>query len=234
MFSSPFRTDANLQSVDRGPAEFNIPQNFRLNAIYHLPKITTSNEAVSKVLNGWWITGILAVQGGLPFSPALATNRSRSGVNASAGGIDRPNVLPGRNNSNITHGQTAGCLGVAPGQQLGTPTLYFDPCAYAIQDAGFLGSAGYDSLQGPDLRNLDFSVVKDTRLGFLGEAGELEFRMEVFNILNRANFANPSNEVFAATGPAVGDVEAPIPTAGLITATNTPSRQIQFALKLIF
>jgi hypothetical protein len=123
---------------------------------------------------------------------------------------------------------------VTPGEKLGTTTLYFDPCAYAIQDAGFLGSAGYDSLIGPDLRNLDFSVVKDTRLGFLGEAGELEFRAEVFNALNRANFANPSNEVFSATGPATDDVEAPLPTAGLITSTNTPSRQIQFALKVIF
>jgi hypothetical protein len=233
-FASPFRTDANLLSVDRGPAEFNIPQNFRFNAIYHLPKFSSSDGVASKLLNGWWISGILAVQSGLPFNPSLAINRSRSGVNASAGGIDRPNVLPGRNNSNITRGQSAGCLGVTPGEKLGTTTLYFDPCAYAIQDAGFLGSAGYDSLIGPDLRNLDFSVVKDTRLGFLGEAGELEFRAEVFNALNRANFANPSNEVFSATGPATDDVEAPLPTAGLITSTNTPSRQIQFALKVIF
>lgn len=233
-FSSPFRTNANLQSVDEGPSEFNIPQNFRFNAVYHFPKFSSSNGVESKILDGWWIAGILSVQSGLPFNPSLSTNRSRTAVNHGGGGIDRPNVEPGRNNSNITQGETAGCKGVAPGLKLGTPTLYFDPCAYAIQDAGFLGTAGYDSLIGPGLSNLDFSLVKDTRLGFLGEAGQLEFRTEVFNILNRANFSNPSAGVFAANGPVVGDVEAPLATAGLIRATSTSSRQIQFALKVIF
>jgi hypothetical protein len=233
-FSSPFRSDANIQSVDEGPSEFNIPQNFRFNAVYHFPTVSSSSGIESKLLDGWWIAGILSLQSGLPFNPSLSTNRSRSGVNHGGGGIDRPNVLPGRDNSNITHGESAGCLGVAPGTQLGTPTLYFDPCAYAIQDAGFLGSAGYDSLIGPGLSNVDFSLVKDTRLGFLGEAGQLEFRTEVFNILNHANFSNPSGGVFAANGPVVGDVEAPLPTAGLIRATSTSSRQIQFALKVIF
>jgi Carboxypeptidase regulatory-like domain/TonB dependent receptor len=228
-----FRSDPNSLSADYGPMEYNIPQNFRFNTIYHLPK-TSSSGALAQVLNGWWVAGILSAQSGLPFNPTLATNRSRSGINHGSGGTDRPNILPGRDNSNITRGQTAGCLGVPAGEQLGTTSLYFDPCAYAIQDAGFLGTARYDSLTGPNLFDLDFSIVKDTRLAFLGESGQLQFRAEFFNILNRANFSLPSPYTFAAVGPATGDVEAPIPTAGLITSTTTTSRQVQFALKVIF
>ncbi|MGH9359934.1 MAG: hypothetical protein ACRD1O_12290, partial [Terriglobia bacterium] len=57
----------------------------------------------------------------------------------------------------------------------------------------------------------------------------LQFRAEFFNILNRANFASPIDNltVFDPSGN-------PIPGAGLITSTQTPSREIQFALKLIW
>ncbi len=129
-------------------------------------------------------------------------------------------------------GTTAGCLGVAPGRQLGTPALYYDPCAFTIPAAGFLGSAGRNLLYGPGLANLDFSLVKDTAIKKLGESGRLEFRTEFFNILNHANFAPPSRTVFAG----IQNVEAPIANAGVITSTanGATSRQIQFALKLLF
>jgi hypothetical protein len=54
----------------------------------------------------------------------------------------------------------------------------------------------------------------------------LQFRAEVFNVLNRANFGTPNAIVFAN-----GAISS---SAGLITATATTSRQIQFGLKLIF
>jgi hypothetical protein len=54
----------------------------------------------------------------------------------------------------------------------------------------------------------------------------LQFRAEVFNVLNRANFGTPSAVMFSGT--------AYSPSAGLITVTATMSRQIQFGLKLIF
>ena len=119
---------------------------------------------------------------------------------------------------------------MAPGRPLGTPQLYFDPCAFAIQPAGFLGTAGRNILRGPGFATLDFSLVKDTPLGFLGEGGKLEFRAEFFNILNRVNFQLPNKLVFAARA----DVEAALPTAGLITSTVGSSRQIQLALKVIW
>ena len=72
---------------------------------------------------------------------------------------------------------------------------------------------------------------KDTALGFLGESGKLEFRAEFFNLLNRVNFATPDRIVYAGRL----DQEAPLPTAGRINSTGaSTSRQIQFALKLLF
>jgi len=112
----------------------------------------------------------------------------------------------------------------------GGPTRYFDPSAFTLQPAGFLGTAGRTILRGPGLANLDFSAVKDTALRIMGESGKLEFRAEIFNILNRADFSFPNRTVFAGRA----DGEAPLAAAGLITSTVHASRQIQLALKLIW
>ena len=80
------------------------------------------------------------------------------------------------------------------------------------------------------MASLDFSLGKDTALGFLGESGKLEFRAEFFNILNRVNFAMPSTQVFAG----VRDVESPLANAGRIVATASSSRQVQLALKVVW
>ena len=102
-----------------------------------------------------------------------------------------------------------------------------------LQPAGFLGNAGRNILNGPGFADMDISLVKDTTLKFLGESGKLQFRSEFFNILNHANFALPSSRV-AYTGTASDVTENPLSTAGTITATISTSRQIQFALKIIF
>jgi hypothetical protein len=134
----------------------------------------------------------------------------------------------------LVSGTTAGCLGVPAGKKLGTPNLWYDPCAFTLQSPGFLGTAGRDILRGPGVANLDFSMVKDTAVPMLGEAGKLEFRTEIFNILNRANFDSPDRTVFAGSSLPGAAPESVLPTAGQITRTLTTSRQIQFALKLIF
>ena len=90
--------------------------------------------------------------------------------------------------------------------------------------------------------------MKDTKLGFLGEAGNVEIRAEVFNVLNRPNFGYPSGVAYTGattnlTGginglqneaPTGASIANPFGTAGQITQTTTSSRQIQLALKLIF
>jgi hypothetical protein len=91
------------------------------------------------------------------------------------------------------------------------------------------GNAGRNSLLGPRLAELDFSLMKNTRLSQAHENLNLQFRAEFYNILNHSNFSPPiaNRTVFTATG-------APVGTAGNITSTVTTNRQVQFGMKFLF
>lgn len=226
-----FGTAPGHLNVDRGLADFDVTQTWRFNALYQLPQAAKAGRMLGAVVNGWRAGGILTAQSGQPFIQAVGTNISRSGVNNNAAGGDRPDLVTGRNGANIVSGTTAGCAGVKAGQKLGTPNLYFDPCAFSLQVAGFLGTSGRNILRGPGLASVDFSLAKTFGIKPLGEGAGLEFRAEVFNILNRANFGAPNRTVFSGTGASAG---VPLANAGIISSTSTSSRQIQFALRLSF
>lgn len=108
---------------------------------------------------------------------------------------------------------------------LGKPDQWFDPGAFPPPppNSGFWGDLGRDTLAGPGLGTWDFSAIKDT---IIRESLEFQFRAELFNLLNRANFNTPNLIVFTPTGVSG--------TAGAITSTSTTSRQVQFALKLLW
>ena len=74
--------------------------------------------------------------------PLLNSNRSRSLVRGGAAGIDRPDLAPGSQFEEITQGQSRGCASVAAGTPLATPARWYDPCAFTVPAAGFLGTAG--------------------------------------------------------------------------------------------
>jgi hypothetical protein len=224
--------------VDRGNSILNLTEVWKLNVLYNLPKFSSSDGFTGKLVNGWWMSGILSIQSGLPFTVDLNSNRSKSGLANSGAGNDRPDLNPGRTPGNITSGVSTGCGAgtanpIAQGTQLGTPTLYFDPCAFSLQPQGFYGTAGRNILVGPDFRNLDYSLVKDTNVSRLGEGGKVELRVEVFNILNHPNLGMPGRAVFAGT-EAAGVLGVPQTTAGVINTTANFSRQLQLALKVIF
>jgi hypothetical protein len=127
----------------------------------------------------------------------------------------------------MTTGVTAGCAGQVAGQKLGTPDLYFDPCAFTIPAAGFYGNVGRNIIIGPGFLNVDMSLTKSTAIGALGENGRLNFHADLFNVLNRPNFGRPSNATTTATGSVFTN-------AGRISGTIGSERQLQFGLKLIF
>jgi hypothetical protein len=79
------------------------------------------------------------------------------------------------------------------------------------------------------LATWDFSALKDTTIG---ERLRLQFRAEIFNLLDRANFNTPNLIVF--TPPTATNLTGLSGTAGAITSTSTTSRQIQFGLKLLW
>jgi hypothetical protein len=108
---------------------------------------------------------------------------------------------------------------------LGNPNQWFNPNAFIAPPAtiGFYGNVGRDTYRGPGLATWDFSVLKDSKLR---ERLNLQFRAEIFNLLNRANFNTPNLIVFTPSGVSG--------TAGAITSTSTSSRQVQLALKLLW
>ena len=103
---------------------------------------------------------------------------------------------------------------------LGNPNQWFNPNAFLQPppNSGFYGNLGRDTLIGPGLATWDFSAIKDTRHS---RAADLQFRAEIFNLLNRANFNTPNLIVFTPSGVSG--------TAGAITSTSTTARQVQFA-----
>jgi len=206
--------DPSNRHHDRGRAEFDIRHQWRLNTLYRFPSPLTGFWG--KLGNGWWTGSILTWNSGIPFAPRLGTQRSRSLVQGAAGGDRRPNLVPGVDREDITRG-TSRC----DGTKLGTPQLFYDPCAFAIQPLGFLGNASRGVISGPNFSTLDISLAKDTPLPFLGESGAMQFRAEFFNILNHPSFGLPERVVTVGT-------------AGQINSTFSQSREIQLALKIIF
>jgi hypothetical protein len=99
-----------------------------------------------------------------------------------------------------------------------------------------LGNVGRNSITGPGLKDLDFSLFKNNKIPAISENFNVQFRAEFFNILNFTNFAPPSSgkTLLAAAFNGAGTVAtfSQVSGAGLVTSTQTTSRQIQFALKV--
>ena len=209
---------------DRGPAGYDLRHSAHINFIYHLPTIA-EQRTVGKLVNGWWFSSIISLQSGYPFTPSLSGDREN------------------QNNTNVTERPNVGSTFNPNNVILGDPAQWFDPTQFALQPAGTLGNAGVGILRGPGFANVDFSAVKDTKVGWLGEAGNVEFRVEMFNIVNHPNFALPTTTVWSGTGTTplttpAGEIGStgitPFAQAGKIAGVVNNSRQIQFALKVLF
>jgi hypothetical protein len=99
---------------------------------------------------------------------------------------------------------------------------WFDKSQFA--SVGDFGNLGRNVVIGPGFSNTDFSVVKDTRLG---ESVSAQFRAEFFDLFNHANFGQPGNVVDTEAFSRISSTRFP-------TGESGSSRQLQFALKLIF
>jgi len=252
--------------VDRGPACFNIPNNWEFNMLYHFPNRMGGNGFAAKALNGWFMSSIISIQSGQPFTPIMDANRSNSGVAQAQQGewanINTPALLaaypctstptqPAANPLLDTNPCAYTPIVYNPKTVItGNPNQWFNPAMFSISpnctgpgltncsaSIGQLGTGGRNILSGPPERNWDFSIVKNTKLGFLGEGGMLEFRAEFFNILNHPNFSGSGLHTSVFDGSA-GDTpfqENPHRSAGEVTRMlENNQRQIQFALRLEF
>jgi hypothetical protein len=218
-----FDNDSNPRHytvVDRGRSALDVRHTFSFNFVYELPGANLGGTA-GYLLGGWRLNGLTRLSSGEPFSVATGFDRQRT-----VEGTNYPNLAPGASND-PTSGTTAGCTGAVTGAKVGTPDLYFDRCAFALQPAGTLGNLGRNTLTAPGVATLDLSFAKTFGLSTLSESSDLEFRGEFFNILNRPNFGLPQRSLFTNATTARSDT-------GRITSTITTARQIQFGLKLTF
>lgn len=207
LVSNPFDLRA-----DWGPATYDARNVAVVDAAYDLPFGNGRRYGngmsgfANGVASGWSVNSIVTLQSGFPFTPQLSYNPSNNGDSKNP---VRPFVNPAFTGPVI----------------LGNPKQWFNPAAFLQPppNSGFYGNLGRDSLAGPGLATWDFSVLKDTPIR---ERFTVQFRAELFNLLNRANFNTPNPIVFTPSGVS--------PTAGVITSTSTTSRQIQFGLKLLW
>jgi hypothetical protein len=201
------------QHTTRGLSDFNVGQNFVVNLTWQAPAPRIASKLAGWAFNGWQLGGIFKASSGQPFTPILGGDPLGLKLDETA---EPPNRLIG-----------PGCETLS---NSGNPNHYIKTQCLAFPNpANLRGNLGRNTVLGPGLSNLDFSLFKNNRIRKISENFNAQFRAEFFNVFNRANFASPTDNrtVFDQTG-------SPISSAGLITLTQTPSRQIQFALKLIW
>lgn len=213
LVSNPY----NLKT-DKGLATFNAQNVGVISAIYELPfgrgKAFANTFAgwSDRLVGGWSLNSVVTAQSGFPFTPQLSYNPSRNGDTKNS---VRPFLNP------FFTGPVV----------VGRPDEWFNPAAFIAQpnNSGFYGDSRRDTLIGPGLATWDFSVMKHI---VLHERINLQFRAEMFNLLNRANFNTPN--LILAVLPPGSVIPQSNPDAGAITSTSTTSRQVQFGLKLLW
>jgi carboxypeptidase family protein len=220
--------------ADRAPSDFDARHHFTFSGIYQLP------FHGNRFKEGWRLGGTVILQSGNPLTIFAGDPATGVGGNSLTGvsGTLRPDIvgpLPVVGKTLLTSGSNAGTV------QWFTPTTVCDPRSAACPASAVFalpvtsvggvnvyhfGNAGRNILTGPDFRNVDLSISKTTRIT---ERLSHELRVESFDLFNHPNFGNPG--LVAQVGSA---------NFGIIRATRAPtgdagsSRQIQFAMKLIF
>ncbi len=209
----------NWQSLDWALSGINLNNNFTASVIYDLPFGKNKqwgsqwNGPVNTILGNWQVTVIEKITSGFPVFIVTSDNNSGVGFfNNNANSLTRPNLVSGCNPNAGPH----------------TVQQWFNTACFAQPADGQLGNASRAPVTGPDFVNTDFSLIKQFALPREGMG--LNFRVEVFNLFNHAQFATPNSTGslgipdFATLGSGFGSIGATV---------NNP-RLFQFGFKLTF
>jgi hypothetical protein len=197
--------------LNHSVSDFNVGRVAVIYGLWQLPKTRATQPAVKALANGWQVGGIFTTSDGMPFTPIISGDAAGE---KNSGPYDVPNRVVAPACTHLTNP--------------GNPAKYINLACYSFPvPANLLGNAGRNSLVGPGLVELDFSVARDIDVHLFSEPATVQFRAEAFNLANRPNFEPPlaNNALYNSKG-------APIASAGLITATATTARQIQLALRV--
>jgi len=195
---------------DYSSGDIDVRHNFTVGAVYDVP---SASWLPSRLAKGWQLSSIFQARGGLP---VLIAN------SAPFFGIDqlRPNLVPGQSVHPSNYS--------VPGSQI-NPAAFSGPCSltntspYCLQPFSY-GTTSRNYVRGPGFVQVDFALAKTTQIT---ERLGVQFRGEVFNLLNHPNFSNPSGIL---DDPNFGKSTS---TIGSRVGTGT-SRQAQLAVKFIF
>jgi hypothetical protein len=188
--------------ADVGSSDTDVRHAFNLSYLAALPfgrnqpLLSNASALTEALLGNWQVNGIIRARTGLPLAMTTAANQSGTALG------NRPDRA---------------CSGVLPGDER-TVTRWFDTSCFVAPAPGVFGNAARTVFSGPGLVNVDMSVFKTFRMR--GDT-QGQFRIEVFNVFNTTQFANPGTTVGAAD-------------YGRILSTINPARQMQFALKVMF
>ncbi len=182
-----------------------MPHNLSMNAIYELP-FGEHDGFLGSLAEGWQIATVLLARSGLPYTVQLGTTRSGTGWTMN----QRPDAVPGVEASGDPNG----------------PNGWLNLAAFSDPAAGTFGNLGRNTERGPNFVQLDASLLKRTTLS--GNQ-KLEFRIEVFNVLNKPIWAVMPARVFL-TPASFGNVQN---TFGRTESFGT-ARQIQLAARYSF
>jgi Carboxypeptidase regulatory-like domain/TonB-dependent Receptor Plug Domain len=199
--------DSTNLKAEKGPSSFDTRHRWTTAMNYSVPTFRAIGERFG---SGWQLNSIITVQSGRPID--IATDGTTS-----FGGVQRPDVVPG-------------VPFVLPNWNASTG--YLNPAAFAYpSNAEGLGNLGRDRIYGPGFWNVDFSVSKNTKLW---ENAMLQFRAEIFNIVNHPNFALPDNFITPGSGPAGAITQTPDVAQGNPGLGGGGPRVVQFGLRLQF
>jgi len=193
---------------------------------------------VTHIAGGWEVGGILTVSTGTPFT--LAMGGDPIGIK-NGDSADFPDRIAGCNPINSNYRSTGQYLNIACFTPPTAPVSMTAQCAVnsfsgaaaapsgQIYCQNLFGNNGRNSLIGPGLSTLDASIYKNNYIRRISESFNAQFRVEMFNALNHANYQSPigTSTVFSSTG-------GPVSGAGKLTALATDARQIQLSLKVIW
>ena len=199
--------------VSRGLSDYDVAQNLVISFNWDIPSPGWNFKAANWAASGWQLGGLYKASTGQPFTAILGGDPVGQKVDETS---EPPDRVAG-----------AGCQTLT---NPGNPNHYIKTQCLAFPNpSNRWGNLGRNTLIGPGISKLDASIFKNNRVQRISETFNAQFRAEFFNVLNRTNFSSPTsnNVVFDQNG-------VPVPSAGLITSTQTTSRQIQFALKLIW
>ena len=242
--------------LTRGPSDFNVGRTVVINGTWEIPTAKSFTGPARWLTDGWELGTILTLSDGVPFTPTWGTGSDPANT-LSSDDFAYPNRLGGPGCASLTNpGNPSNyiktqCFGIptAPDAAFwnancdSQPPSLGGPIAPPLSPLACFnlrGNAGRNIVVGPGVTGLDFSVFKNNHIRKISENFNVQFRVEMFNILNHPNFAPPgpgdlNTDIFDGSGNSL----APSPTnpggtAGVLLRTTVPERQIQFAIKFVF